>query len=55
MNKDKLKVILTDLKKVFSELESEIYSDVDSYKTLNIDYNEVLKYYDINDEDGDYE
>ena len=55
MNKDRLKVILSDLKKVIAELESEVYSDIDSYKTLNIDYDEVLKYYDTNDDDGDYE
>lgn len=55
MNKDRLKVILSDLKKVIAELESEVYSDIDSYHTLNINYDEVLQYYETNDDDGDYE
>lgn len=33
MNKDKLKVLLNSLKELVNELESEIYSDVDLYKT----------------------
>ena len=58
MNKDKLKVLITQLKALVSEIESEVYSDTSSYTsspTLNIDYGEVLKYYDVNDDDGDYE
>ena len=55
MNKERLKVILSDLKKVISELESEVYSDIESYHTLNIEYDEVFKYYETNDDDGDYE
>ena len=27
------------------ELESAIYSDTDSYSTLNVDYQDVLNYY----------
>ena len=54
MNKDKLKGIISDLKKVISELESEVYSDASAY-TLDLDYSEVVKYYEVNDDDGDYE
>ena len=35
MNKGKLKVLVMALKEVVSELESEIYSDVDAYKQSN--------------------
>ena len=45
MNKNELKQILNNLKEVVEELESAIYSDVDSYKSLNVDYQEVLDYY----------
>ena len=37
MNKGKLKVLVMALKEVVSELESEIYSDVDAYKQANYD------------------
>ena len=33
------------LKDVVEELESAIYSDVDSYRPLNVDYQDVLDYY----------
>lgn len=52
MNKAKLKVLLAALKEVVDELESEIYSDTESY-LLNTepigltDYEEVF-----NDDDG---
>jgi hypothetical protein len=45
MNKNELKQILNNLKDVVEELESAIYSDVDSYKSLNVDYQDVLDYY----------
>ena len=32
MNKAKLKVLVRALKEIVDELESEVYSDVDSYK-----------------------
>ena len=52
MNKAKLKVLIMALKEVVSELESEIYSDVDAYKNSEAftppkDYDEL---YD--DDDG---
>ena len=56
MDRDKLKVMIKDLKNVVNALESEIYSDTEAYK-LNLnnedivnqitDYDEVFK-----DEDG---
>ncbi len=45
MNKNELKQILNNLKDVVEELESAIYSDVDSYRPLNVDYQDVLDYY----------
>ena len=38
MDKGKLKVLLFDLKGIVSELESEIYSDVDAYTNKKKDY-----------------
>jgi hypothetical protein len=55
MNKAKLKVLLAALKEVVEELESEVYSDTESYmekdpygsSDLILDYDEVL-----GDDDG---
>jgi len=55
MNKAKLKVLVRALKEIVEELESEIYSDIDSYKYENyeqlspptVDYDEVFE-----DDDG---
>jgi len=55
MNKAKLKVLIRAFKEIVEELESEIYSDVDSYKQENYnnmnplptDYDEVFE-----DDDG---
>ena len=52
MNKESLKQIIRDLKDVLYALECEVYGDKSSY-TLNIDYEEVLKHEDINDNDED--
>ena len=56
MDKQKLKELLNTLKHLVNELESEVYSDPGSYTegvvTLNLDYGEVLKYYQTNDDDG---
>ena len=48
MNKGKLKVLVRALKEIVEELESEIYSDVDSYKYEN--YNDQIITFD--DDDG---
>ena len=52
MNSDRLKAIRDVLRAVADELDSEIHSDTSVY-TLNVDYNDVLEYYQSNDEDGE--
>ena len=41
MDRDKLKVMIKDLKNVVNALESEIYSDIEAYK-LNLNYEEIV-------------
>lgn len=49
MDRNKLKVILTDLKRLVSELESEVYSDTDVY----LKYDEIAKCTPfVEDDDG---
>jgi len=43
MNKSKLKVLLAALKQVVDEIESEVYSDTDSYTTSSPEYDEVFE------------
>ena len=54
MNRRELKRIYRELQEKMEELESAIYSDADSYSTLNVDYEEVLNYYNTspNGEEG---
>ena len=54
MNKKELKRIYQDLKSIMEELEAAIYSDTESYSTLDVDYEEVLNYYNTqaNAEEG---
>ena len=52
MNPERLKSIRDVLRAVADELDSEIHSDTSVY-TLNVDYNDVLEYYNTNDEDGE--
>tara|TARA_B100000965_G_scaffold170731_1_gene142543 strand:+ start:3110 stop:3262 length:153 start_codon:yes stop_codon:yes gene_type:complete len=45
MDKDKLKLIVTDLEMLLSALKAEVYSDVESYrydeiKPVELDYDE---------------
>ena len=52
MDKDKLKLIIRNLKLLLDSLESEVYSDVDVYKNYDLgpgitDYDEVFE-----DDDG---
>ena len=50
MDRDKLKLIVRNLKLLVDALESEVYSDVDAYKADNhyiTDYDEVF-----DDDDG---
>jgi len=53
MNKRELKRIYHELQEKMAELESAIFSDTDAYAPLNIDYQEVLDYYQTNDDDGE--
>ena len=45
MNKRELKRIYRELQEKMEELESAIYSDRESYSTLDIDYQDVVSYY----------
>ena len=56
MNKGKLKVLLAALKEVVDELESEVYSDVDSYKFENYSQNipNLNDYDEVFDDDDGY-
>ncbi len=45
MNKRELKRIYRELQEKMEELESAIFSDADSYSSLNVDYQDVLDYY----------
>ena len=56
MDREKLKVMIKDLKNVVNALECEIYSDEESY-TLKLDYDEIVNHitdYDevFEDDDG---
>ena len=45
MNKRDLKRIYRELQEKMEELESAIFSDTESYSSLNVDYQDVLDYY----------
>ena len=55
MDNDKLKLLIQELKSVVAALESEVYSDPDSYcqHTFNIDLEGVLNYKQSNDDDSE--
>ena len=55
MDKEKLKLIVRNLKSLVDVLESEVYSDVTAYKYENkqqliTDYDEVFEDSDLNEE-----
>ena len=56
MNRAELKLLHRKLKEIVEDLESAIYSDTESYtnSTLNVDYKDVLDYYNdtANAEEG---
>ena len=54
MEKKELKRIYHELMDKMQELEAAIYSDRDAYSTLNVDYQDVLDYYNTqpNAEEG---
>ena len=43
MDREKLKVMVKDLKNVVNALECEIYSDEEAYR-LNLNYDEIVKH-----------
>ena len=45
MNKRELKRIYRDLQEKMEELEAAIFSDTEAYTPLNVDYQDVLEYY----------
>ena len=51
MNKGKLKVLVRALKEIVEELESEIYSDVDSYKYENYNEQTITDYDEVFEDD----
>ena len=56
MDRDKLKVMIKDLKNVVNELVCEIYSDEEAYR-LNLNYDDIVNHitdYDevFEDDDG---
>ena len=42
MNKAKLKVLVMALKEIVEELESEVYSDVDAYQSMQVSHQKNL-------------
>ena len=45
MERDKLKLIVRNLKLLVEALESEVYSDVDAYKTKQENFDDTANYY----------
>ena len=54
MDKGKLKVLVMALKEIVEELESEIYSDVDSYKNSKAFSSPDTTYDEMYDDDDGY-
>ncbi len=57
MDRDKLKLIVRNLKLLVDALESEVYSDVDAYKAENFDdppTNYITDYDEVFDDDDGY-
>ena len=53
MNKAKLKVLVMALKEIVEELESEVYSDVDAYKSNEAVASRTLDYDEMYDDGSD--
>jgi len=52
MERDRLKLILRNLKLLIESLESEIYSDVQAYTDTRENYDDPIDYSIYNDDDG---
>ena len=50
MDKEKIKLIIKNLESLVECLKSEVYSDVNSYKQEDLQYQEVAHYLDDYDE-----
>ena len=58
MNREELLAILEELKATVEHLETAIKADTSKYQyesssNLNVKYEDVLEYYQTNDDDGD--
>jgi hypothetical protein len=53
MNKEYLRSLAERLKTLAIELENVVKEDVESYEWSDDDYTEILKYYEVNDDDGE--
>jgi len=53
MNKAKLKVLVMALKEIVEELESEVYSDVDAYQSMQVSTSKNLDYDEMYDDGSD--
>jgi len=56
MDRDKLKLIVRNLKLLVESLESEVFSDVDAYKAENFDdpvSNYIVDYDEVFEDDDD--
>jgi len=53
MNKGKLKVLVMALKEIVEELESEVYSDVDAYKDMQVSASKDRDYDEMYDDGCD--
>ena len=54
MDREKLKLIVRNMKSLVDALESEVYSDVDAYKTKQENFDDPADYY-ITDYDEVFE
>ena len=55
MERDKLKLIVRNLKLLVEALESEVYSDVDAYQSKQENFDDPAHYYQLADYDEVFE
>ena len=54
LKKERLKLIVRNLKSLLDALESEVYSDVDAYNNSKILTSQITDYDEVFDEDDGY-
>ena len=54
MDREKLKLIVRNLKSLLDALESEVYSDVDAYNNSKILTSQITDYDEVFDDDDGY-